>query len=103
MDDEIYDRIIFLADPELSEPVLVICLEGWIDAGLGANLVNYPVEARGRFASSDPVLDQLWAVAPFLLLPEIGVGLAFAATAALLYVPFSERTLVRLGYRDNSS
>jgi cholera toxin transcriptional activator len=45
-------------------------------------------------------LDQLWAVAPFLLLPEIGVGLAFAATAALLYVPFSERTLVRLAYRD---
>ena len=38
MDDEIYDRIIFLADPELSEPVLVICMEGWIDAGLGANL-----------------------------------------------------------------
>src|SRR5208337_2899934 len=36
-------------------------------------------------------LDQLWAIAPFLLLPQIGVGLAFAATAALLYVPFSER------------
>ena len=36
MDDEIYDRIIILADPELSEPVLVIVLEGWIDAGLGA-------------------------------------------------------------------
>ena len=38
MDDEIYDRIIFLADPELNEPVLVICMEGWIDAGLGANM-----------------------------------------------------------------
>jgi predicted ATP-grasp superfamily ATP-dependent carboligase len=37
MDDEIYDRIIFLADPDLSEPVLVFCLEGWIDAGLGAS------------------------------------------------------------------
>ncbi|MDE3009123.1 MAG: PAC2 family protein [Acidobacteriota bacterium] len=37
MDDEIYDRVIFLADPELSEPVLVVCLEGWIDAGLGAS------------------------------------------------------------------
>jgi predicted ATP-grasp superfamily ATP-dependent carboligase len=37
MDDEIYDRIIFLADPDLSEPVLVISLEGWIDAGLGAS------------------------------------------------------------------
>lgn len=45
-------------------------------------------------------LDQLWAVAPFLLLPQIGVGLAFAATAALLYVPFSERTLVRMAYPD---
>jgi DNA-binding winged helix-turn-helix (wHTH) protein len=43
-------------------------------------------------------IDQLWAVAPFLLLPNIGVGLAFAATAALLYVPFSERTLVRMAY-----
>jgi hypothetical protein len=43
-------------------------------------------------------LDELWALAPFLLLPQIGVGLAFAATAALLYVPFSERTLVRMAY-----
>jgi len=43
-------------------------------------------------------LDQLWAVAPFLLLPQIGVGLTFAATAALLYVPFSQRTLVRMAY-----
>jgi len=37
MDDEIYDRIIYLADPEMSEPVLVVSLEGWIDAGLGAS------------------------------------------------------------------
>ncbi len=37
MDDEIYDRIIYLADPELCEPVLVVSLEGWIDAGLGAS------------------------------------------------------------------
>jgi cholera toxin transcriptional activator len=43
-------------------------------------------------------LDQLWATTPFLLLPKIGVGLAFAATAALLYVPFSERTLIRMAY-----
>ena len=47
-------------------------------------------------------LDQLWAVAPFLLLPQIGVGLAFAATAALLYVPFSERTLVRMAYPERT-
>jgi cholera toxin transcriptional activator len=45
-------------------------------------------------------LDELWAVAPFLLMQEIGLGPAFAATAALLYVPFSERTLIRLAYRE---
>jgi cholera toxin transcriptional activator len=43
-------------------------------------------------------LDQLWAVTPLLLAQEIGFGAAFAATAALLYVPFSERTLVRMAY-----
>jgi len=44
------------------------------------------------------ILDQLWAVAPFLLIPQIGLGAAFAASAGLLYVPFSERTLIRLAY-----
>jgi DNA-binding winged helix-turn-helix (wHTH) protein len=44
------------------------------------------------------LLDELWALAPFLLVGRIGIGLAFAATAALLYVPFSQRTLVRLTY-----
>jgi cholera toxin transcriptional activator len=43
-------------------------------------------------------LDQLWAIAPFLLVNKIGFGAAFAAAAALLYVPFSERTLVRMAY-----
>jgi len=45
-------------------------------------------------------IDLLWAIAPFLLLPQIGIGLAFAAMAALLYVPFSERTLVRMAYPE---
>lgn len=43
-------------------------------------------------------LDGLWALAPFLLLNRIGLGLALAATAGLLYVPFSERTLIRMSY-----
>jgi cholera toxin transcriptional activator len=42
-------------------------------------------------------LDELWALAPFLLVDEIGVGLALAATAALLYVPFSQRSLMLMG------
>lgn len=45
------------------------------------------------------LLDELWAVAPFLLLNQIGFGPAFGATAALLYVPFAERTLLRMAYR----
>jgi DNA-binding winged helix-turn-helix (wHTH) protein len=44
------------------------------------------------------VLDQLWAVAPFLIVNRIGFGAAFGATAALLYVPFAERTLVQMAY-----
>jgi DNA-binding winged helix-turn-helix (wHTH) protein len=56
----------------------------------------------GRLFPFVLALDELWAIAPFLLLPQIGVGLAFAATAALLYVPFSERTLVRLAYQQES-
>jgi cholera toxin transcriptional activator len=45
-------------------------------------------------------LDQLWAVAPFLLTQEIGLGAALAASAALLYLPFSERTLIRMAYLE---
>jgi len=43
-------------------------------------------------------LDLLWAAAPFLLAQVVGIGAAFAAMAALLYLPFSERTLIRLAY-----
>jgi cholera toxin transcriptional activator len=39
-------------------------------------------------------LDVLWALAPLLIVREIGIGLALAAVAALLYVPFAERSLL---------
>ena len=45
------------------------------------------------------VLDVIWALTPFLLADHIGFGLAFAATAALIYLPFGERTLVQMAYR----
>ena len=44
------------------------------------------------------LLDQLWALSPLLLVTHIGLGLAFGATAALLYCPFSQRALVRMAY-----
>jgi len=43
------------------------------------------------------LLDELWALAPFLLVDEIGIGLALATTAALLYLPFSQRSLMLMG------
>jgi len=80
-----------------------------VTAGVGIPLRCYLISAIGfdhralgeKFKRMFPfilALDQLWAVAPFLLTEKIGFGAAFAATAALLYVPFSERTLVRLAY-----
>ena len=47
------------------------------------------------------LIDELWALAPFLLTPQIGLGLALASTAALIYVPFAQRTLLFM--RDRSS
>jgi hypothetical protein len=80
-----------------------------VTAGIGIPLRCYLLSAVGfdyrrlgeKFRRIFPfvlALDQLWAVAPFLLIQEIGLGAAFAASAALLYVPFSERTLIRMAY-----
>jgi|ERR1700686_4424221 cholera toxin transcriptional activator len=46
-------------------------------------------------------LDELWALSPFLLTPQIGVGAALAVTAALIYVPFAQRTLLLMGDRPH--
>lgn len=80
-----------------------------VTAGVGIPLRCYLLSAVGfdyqrldeKFRRIFPfvlALDQSWAIAPFLLAEQIGFGAAFAASAALLYVPFSERTLVRLAY-----
>ena len=80
-----------------------------VTAGVGIPLRFYLLSAAGfdyqrlgeKFQQMFPfilALDQLWAVAPFLLMNRIGLGAAFAASAGLLYVPFSERTLIRMAY-----
>jgi cholera toxin transcriptional activator len=80
-----------------------------VTAGVGIPLRCYLISAVGydhqrlgeKFRQIFPfllALDQLWAVAPFLLMEKIGLGAAFAASAALLYLPFSERTLIRMAY-----
>jgi cholera toxin transcriptional activator len=49
------------------------------------------------------LLDGLWALSPFLLLHQIGIGLALAATAALLYLPFSQRSLLLMREKSAGS
>jgi DNA-binding winged helix-turn-helix (wHTH) protein len=49
------------------------------------------------------VLDELWALSPFLLWQRMGIGLVLASTAALVWVPFSQRTLLRMAYAGKSS
>ena len=49
------------------------------------------------------LLDELWALSPFLLAPQIGMGSALAVTAALIYLPFAQRTLVLMRERSRVS
>ena len=43
------------------------------------------------------VFDELWSLAPFLLLHHINLGLAVSCTALLVYSPFAQRSLVLMG------
>ena len=55
---------------------------------------------RANFLKLFPLivpLDELWTLASFLIVGKIGVGLAIAATAALLYLPFAQRRLLLMG------
>lgn len=80
-----------------------------ITAGAGIPLRCYLISAAGfdyqrlgekfrRIFVAVLALDELWAVAPFLLIHTLGIGGAFAVSAALLYLPFSERSLIRMAY-----
>ena len=44
------------------------------------------------------IVDVVWAFSPFFLVHLIGIGLAFAASAALVYSPFAQRVLATLAY-----
>ena len=48
------------------------------------------------------VADELWALAPFLLLHHINLGVALSCTALLAYAPFAQRSLILMGAADAS-
>src|SRR5690242_9998187 len=45
-------------------------------------------------------LDMLWAIAPLLIADRIGLGFALGACAALVYMPFAQRTLMKMMQRQ---
>jgi cholera toxin transcriptional activator len=58
-----------------------------------------------KFKRIFPVLlcvDLLWALSPFLLIHHINGGLALGMTAALVYMPFAQRSLVLMYCRDRA-
>ena len=67
---------------------------------LNATLFNYRHLGKNfqRLFPFVLVLDVIWAMSPFLLTHLIGIGLAFAACAALVYSPFAQRVLALMAY-----
>jgi DNA-binding winged helix-turn-helix (wHTH) protein len=103
-----------LADQFLGTHGWILTVVAILGAGIGIPLRCYLISAVAfdyrrlgekflRLFWGILLLDELWAAAPFLLSNKIGFGGAFAATALLLYVPFSERTLVRMAYHTNAA
>ena len=66
---------------------------------LSATLFHAP-GVRVKFLKLWPFLlafDELWALAPFLLLHHINFGVALACITPLIYSPFAQRSLVLMG------
>lgn len=93
---------------ESDEPVRLILVVLIITAAAGIPIRLYLISAAafhyqglsGKFKRLFPALlplDELWALAPFLAVEQIGVGAAIAVTAALLYLPFAQRSLMLMG------
>lgn len=99
---------------ESGDPVRLILVVLIVTAAAGIPTRLYLISAaafnyRGlgaKFRKLFPFLlpfDELWALAPFLAVQEIGIGLAIAVTAALLYLPFAQRSLLLMGRRAEAS
>jgi DNA-binding winged helix-turn-helix (wHTH) protein len=57
-------------------------------------------DLANRFQKLFPALfflDELWSLCPFLMVDRIGWGLALASTAALVFLPFSQRSVLLMG------
>ena len=97
---------VLAASRDLALPIFVLLI---VTAAIGIPVRLYLLAAtafnyRGlniKFQKLFPFLlplDELWALTPFLIIHRLGFGLAIAATAALLFLPFSQRSLLLMGF-----
>jgi cholera toxin transcriptional activator len=95
-------------DRALGHPAAAIVLIVSAAVGIPVRLYLFSAAAfdlkdlSRKFLKIFPVIlaiDELWALSPFLLARQIGPGLALGITAALIYVPFAQRTLVLMRQR----
>jgi hypothetical protein len=47
-------------------------------------------------------MDLFWALSPFLLVHHLSLGLALGLTAALVYMPFAQRSLILMYARGQT-
>ncbi|HVP64038.1 MAG TPA: winged helix-turn-helix domain-containing protein [candidate division Zixibacteria bacterium] len=71
-----------------------------------AAVVFRPPAMQEKFLKMFPWLlfmDELWALSPFLLLHHINFGVALSCTAALVYAPFAQRSLMLMESRTSQN
>lgn len=73
--------------------VALIPVRLFLFAAVAFDFQQLPIKFKKLF----PVLlwmDLLWALSPFLLVHHLSLGLALGLTAALVYMPFAQRSLI---------
>jgi len=90
--------------PRETQIVTVLIVSAAILIPVRAFLISaaffHPPRAREKLLRMWPFLllfDELWSLAPFLLMHHISVGLAVACMALLVYSPFAQRSLILMG------
>jgi DNA-binding winged helix-turn-helix (wHTH) protein len=101
---------LFSALPKASQAFTVLIVTAAILIPVRAFLLSAVLfrapGAREKFLRIWPfllALDELWSLAPFLLLHHINFGLALACTTLLVYSPFAQRSLVLMGAGGSTS
>src|SRR5208283_2578229 len=83
----------------ITTTAVLIPIRLFVFTAVAFNFQQLPAKFRRLFPVLLP-LDLLWCLSPFLLVHHVSVGLAFGMTAALVYMPFAQRSLVLMYARE---